>query len=96
MMRSKLWVSCHPCSCMHMRNRSESQTAASFLLVADAYKTCKETLIKNRDLVEDLVELLIEKETVDYKELADLVVKYHPEMKEDLEKKAPPQLTTKA
>mmetsp|Transcript_10898 Transcript_10898/g.24330 ORF Transcript_10898/g.24330 Transcript_10898/m.24330 type:complete len:668 (+) Transcript_10898:67-2070(+) len=65
-------------------------------LVADAYKTCKETLIKNRDLVEDLVELLIEKETVDYKELADLVVKYHPEMKEDLEKKAPPQLTTKA
>merc|ERR1719183_1774686 len=50
-------------------------------LVADAYQHCKQVLIENRDLVEELVELLIEKETVDYKELAEMVVKFHPELK---------------
>jgi len=49
--------------------------------VADAYQHCKKTMVDNRDLVEELVELLIEKETVDYKELAEMVVKYHPELK---------------
>jgi len=48
-------------------------------LVADAYKVCKETLLEARPLVEDLTEMLIEKETVDYKELQALVEKYYPE-----------------
>jgi len=47
-------------------------------LVASAYKVCKDTLNENRPLVEDLTEMLIEKETVDYKELEALVKKYHP------------------
>jgi len=48
-------------------------------LVAAAYKHCKETLIANRDLIEELVEDLIEKETVDYKELEAMVAKYYPD-----------------
>jgi len=51
-------------------------------LVAKAYKHCMDTLVANRDLVEELTERLIEIETVDYRELADMVVKYNPEMKE--------------
>jgi len=49
------------------------------LLVADAYKVCKDTMNANRPLVEDLTEMLIEKETVDYKELEALITKYHPD-----------------
>lgn len=49
-------------------------------------------IVENRDLLEDLVEMLIEKETVGYKELADLVVSYHPELKEEMDSKAPPQM----
>jgi len=48
-------------------------------LVADAYEICKETLSANRPLVEELTEMLIEKETVDYKELEELVKKYYPD-----------------
>ena len=48
------------------------------LLVADAYKVCKKTLKANRALFEELAELLIEKETVNYMELAELVDKYVP------------------
>jgi len=51
------------------------------LLVADAYTHCKQTMADNRDLLEELVELLIEKETVDYKELQALVQKFHPDIK---------------
>jgi cell division protease FtsH len=46
------------------------------LLVADAYAHCKATLVSNRELVEELTELLLDKETVDYKELAELVETY--------------------
>ncbi|KAL3896536.1 MAG: hypothetical protein SGPRY_013249 [Prymnesium sp.] len=53
---------------------------------------CKQVIVENRDLLEDLVEMLIEKETVGYKELADLVVSYHPELKEEMDSKAPPQM----
>ena len=56
--------------------------------VAKAYAHAKKTLADNRDLVEDLTEALIEKETVDYRQLAEMIVKYHPEKKEALQKAA--------
>jgi len=49
-------------------------------IVADAYKVCKECLTTNRALLDDLTEMLIDKETVDFQELQDLVGKYNPEM----------------
>merc|ERR1712232_532947 len=49
------------------------------LLVADAYQVCFQTLSDNRDLVEELTELLLEKETVDYVELEALIAKYYPD-----------------
>ena len=48
-------------------------------LVAKAYKHCMKTLLDNRDIWEELTEMLIEKETVDYKELQALVAKYYPD-----------------
>merc|ERR1712039_583426 len=50
------------------------------LLVAEAYAHCMKTLTENRQLVEDLTEMLLEKETVDYKELPELVKKYNPDL----------------
>merc|ERR1719271_1661470 len=47
-------------------------------LVAEAYATCKKLMIENRDMVDEMTEMMIEKETLDYKELQDLVKKYHP------------------
>merc|ERR1712151_255420 len=49
-------------------------------LVAEAYVVCMDTLTENRQLVEELTEMLVEKETVDYKELRELVNKYHPNL----------------
>eukprot|EP00965_Chrysotila_dentata_P096139 3176264-Pleurochrysis_carterae.AAC.1 len=49
-------------------------------IVADAYRVCKQTLLDNRDLLEELTEMLIDKETVDFKEMQELVGKYHPEI----------------
>merc|ERR1719321_858648 len=51
-------------------------------LVAKAYKVCKETLNENRDLMDELTEALIEKETVDFVELYEMVGKYNPELAE--------------
>merc|ERR1719421_942266 len=51
-------------------------------LVAKAYKHCKDTLIANRDLLDELTEALIEKETVDFTELYEMVGKYNPEVAE--------------
>lgn len=48
-------------------------------LVAEAYEICKTTLVANRALVEELTEMLIEKETVDYNEMQELVNKYYPD-----------------
>merc|ERR1719382_2339238 len=50
------------------------------MLVADAYKVCYQTLNDNRDLVEELTEMLLEKETVDYVQLEALIKKYHPSL----------------
>merc|ERR1712070_787782 len=47
-------------------------------IVADAYKVCKETPLANRDLLEEL----IEQETVDFIELNEMVGKYDPELAE--------------
>jgi len=49
------------------------------ILVADAYKHCKDTIFANRPLVEEMTEQLIEKETLDYAEIRELVEKFQPE-----------------
>merc|ERR1711908_161009 len=61
-------------------------------LVADAYKVCKETLLENRDLLDELTEKLIEQETVDFIELNEMVTKYNPEIAE-AQKLSMPDLT---
>merc|ERR1719274_40997 len=48
------------------------------LLVAEAYEHTKKVLGDNRELVDEMVEDMIEKETLDYKELQTLVEKYYP------------------
>merc|ERR1712151_445115 len=52
-------------------------------IVDKAYKVCMETLSKNRDLLEELTEALIEKETVNFMELQAMVAKYDPERAAD-------------
>jgi len=47
-------------------------------LVAEAYANCKTLLNENREMMEEMTEMMIESETLDYKELQDLVKKYHP------------------
>jgi cell division protease FtsH len=49
------------------------------MLVAEAYEECKKVLSENRDMIDEMVEDMIEYETLDYKYLQDLVLKYHPE-----------------
>jgi cell division protease FtsH len=61
-------------------------------LVAKAYKLCKDTLTTNRDLLDELSEALIEKETVDFVELYGMVGKYDPEVAEAQQKNFPPEL----
>merc|ERR1712106_666168 len=48
-------------------------------LCADAYATCKTMLLENRVLLDELTEMLVEKETVDYQEMQALVTKYYPD-----------------
>jgi len=48
-------------------------------LVAQAYEHCKATLAANRDIWEELTDMLIEKETVDYVEMEALIKKYYPD-----------------
>jgi len=49
-------------------------------LVAKAYVTCKETLTSHRELLDELTDALIEKETIDYTELYQMVGQYEPEI----------------
>merc|ERR1719399_1792273 len=49
------------------------------MLVREAYDTCKATLLENRALLDELTEMLIEKETVDYQEMQELIKKKYPE-----------------
>jgi len=48
-------------------------------LVAQAYEHCNATLAANRDIWEELTDMLIEKETVDYVEMEALIKKYYPD-----------------
>merc|ERR1719313_2537784 len=50
------------------------------VLVAKAYEHAKEVLGANRALLDELTEALIEKETVDFRELYKMVEKSHPEL----------------
>merc|ERR1740127_265038 len=49
------------------------------LLVSDAYEHCKAVIAANREMVDEMVEDLIEKETIDYLELQELLEKYYPD-----------------
>ena len=48
-------------------------------LVADAYAACKTMLLDNHELLDELTEMLIEKETIDYQEMQELIGRYYPE-----------------
>jgi len=48
-------------------------------LVADAYAACKTMLLDNRELLDELTEMLIEKETIDYQEMQELIGRYYPD-----------------
>merc|ERR1719201_2500056 len=48
-------------------------------LCADAYAACKTMLLENRVLLDELTEMLVEKETVDYQEMQALIQKYYPD-----------------
>ena len=51
-------------------------------LVMKAYDNCKAALTENRDLLDELTERLVEKETVDFRELYEMVGKKHPALAE--------------
>jgi len=48
-------------------------------LVADAYAHCKAVMLANRAIFEEMTEMLIEQETLDYIQLQDLLKKYYPD-----------------
>jgi len=48
-------------------------------LVADAYEVCKETMLANRDIWEELTEMLLEEETIDYTQMETLIKKFYPD-----------------
>ena len=48
--------------------------------MAKAYENAKAVLGANRALLDELTEALIEKETVDFRELYKMVEKSHPEL----------------
>ena len=47
-------------------------------LVADAYTHCKKVLNENREMLDEMTEMMIEEETLDYNQLMDLSKKYFP------------------
>ena len=48
------------------------------VLVADAYAHCKKVLTDNREMLDEMTEMMIEEETLDYNQLMDLSKKYFP------------------
>jgi len=48
------------------------------MIVADAYTHCKAVLTANREMFEEMTEMLLEKETLDYLQLEALTKKYYP------------------
>jgi len=61
-------------------------------LVERAYMRCKETLETNRDLLDEITETLIEKETIDFMELYSMVGKKHPEIAAAQQANFPPEM----
>jgi len=61
-------------------------------LVERAYMRCKETLETNRDLLDEITESLIEKETINFPELYAMVGKKHPEIAAAQEANFPPEM----
>merc|ERR1711937_679279 len=65
-------------------------------IVDAAYTNCKETLLANRALLDECTNALIEKETIDFLELYQMVAKYNPEIAEQAKKMFPPEMLAKA
>ena len=61
-------------------------------LVKAAYVRAMECLTANKPLLDDITTMLIDKETLDFTELQDLVGKYNPELAAELRVKMPPNL----
>merc|ERR1719258_391900 len=61
-------------------------------LVERAYIRCKETLETNRDLLDEITETLIEKETINFIELYSMVGKKHPEIVAAQQANFPPEM----
>merc|ERR1719171_229817 len=61
-------------------------------LVDRAYENCKETLLENRQLLDDVTDALIEKETIDFRELYEMVGKYNPEIEAAQRMNFPPEM----
>merc|ERR1719247_944777 len=61
-------------------------------LVDRAYAECKKTLSENRELLDEVTDALIEKETIDFRELYAMVGKYAPELAEEQRQNFPPEM----
>lgn len=61
-------------------------------LVESAYMRCKETLETNRDLLDEITEVLIERETIDFMELYQMIGKKYPDILEAQKANFPPDM----
>jgi cell division protease FtsH len=61
-------------------------------LVDDAYAHCKKTLLENRKLLDEVTDALLEKETIDFRELYTLVGKYDPALEAAQKANFPPEM----
>jgi cell division protease FtsH len=57
-----------------------------------AYENCYATLAKHRGLMDELTDQLIDKETINARELLEMLEKYDPKLFKELGKEAPPDL----
>ena len=60
--------------------------------MSKAYKTTKKTLTNNRPMLDELTTMLLENETVDFKEVHGLVGKYNPALAKANEARMPTEL----
>ena len=64
------------------RSKPSGTTKRRLPVVMKAYDNCKAALTENRDLLDELTGRLVEKETVDFRELYEMVGKKHPALAE--------------